>query len=66
MGNDMLVTVVVMVYKNFSGLEATINSVISQKYQNIELIVSDDGSDNYKELYFSLKIGVREDLIDIN
>ena len=53
MGNDMLVTVVVMVYKNFSGLEATINSVISQKYQNIELIVSDDGSDNYKELYFS-------------
>ena len=63
----MLVTVVVMVYKNFSGLEATINSVISQKYQNIELIVSDDGSDIIKScIFLFMKIGVREDLIDIN
>ena len=53
MENDKFITVVVMVYKNFSGLETTISSIIDQKYENIELIVSDDGSSNFKNSYFN-------------
>lgn len=53
MENGDLVTVVVMVYRDFSGLDKTINSIVKQNYDNIELIVSDDGSTNYKPEYFN-------------
>lgn len=50
--NKKMISIVVMVYKNFSGLERTVDSVIMQNYDNIELIISDDGSDNYNDEYF--------------
>lgn len=43
----MLVTVVVLVYQNMNMLEATIRGVVCQDYDNIELIVSDDGSEEF-------------------
>lgn len=42
-----LITVNILTYNNFNYLEQTINSVFSQDYPNIELILSDDGSSNY-------------------
>jgi len=42
-----IVTVKILTYNNFDYLEQTIESVFSQDYPNIELIVSDDGSLNY-------------------
>ncbi len=42
-----LFSVVVLVYRHFEHLKAAVDSVLSQDYDNIELIVSDDGSPNF-------------------
>lgn len=46
-----LVTTIVLTYMNFNFLEKTLNSIFSQKYPKIELIISDDASYNYNEQY---------------
>ena len=46
-----LVSVVMATYNNAKGLEASIESILSQTYKNIELLVLDDGSgDDTKDL----------------
>lgn len=50
-----LVSVVVLIYKNFDSLEKTLNSILNQTYNNIEIIIADDGSDNYLEKEEELK-----------
>ena len=47
MKEDIVVTIITMTYKSFSGLKNTVNSVLSQNYRNIEYIISDDGSDSF-------------------
>ena len=42
--NTPLVSVVVLTYNSSSFIEQTLNSVLKQNYERIELIVSDDGS----------------------
>lgn len=42
-----LVSVVTLTYKNFDYIYKTIDSVISQNYNNIEYIIADDGSENF-------------------
>ena len=45
--DNPLITVFILVYNNESGMRQTIDSVISQTYENIQVIISDDGSNNY-------------------
>jgi GT2 family glycosyltransferase len=42
-----LVTVKILTFRNFNFIKETIDSVFSQDYPNIEMIISDDGSDNF-------------------
>ena len=44
MGQELLVSIIVLTYKNFSGLQKTIDSILEQSYSNIEIILVDDGS----------------------
>ncbi len=45
MGNNPLVSVVVMAYRNSHLIRESLDSVLCQDYENMELIVSDDCSD---------------------
>lgn len=44
-----LVSVIVPCYKDFSGIEGTLKSILNQDYENIEIIISDDGSPGFNE-----------------
>lgn len=44
-----LVTVIVLSYKNVKGIYETLDSVLSQDYENIEIIISDDATPNFYE-----------------
>lgn len=55
--SQSLVSVVIPVYNGEQYLAATVNSILTQQYQNIELILVDDGSkDNSKELIKKLAL----------
>ncbi|TYC82196.1 glycosyltransferase [Acetobacterium wieringae] len=52
MGNKInyrLVSIIICSYKNTEYIFDTINSVLTQDYQNIELIISDDHTENFNE-----------------
>lgn len=52
MKNDPLISVIILSYKNQVYIFDTINSVLMQDYSNIELIITDDGTEGFdKELY---------------
>lgn len=46
--ND-LVSVIVLSYKNIDGIYETLDSILNQDYENIEIIISDDGTPNFQE-----------------
>lgn len=45
--DNKLVSVIVLTYKNFDNIEENLNSIFSQTYKEIEIIISDDGSINF-------------------
>ncbi len=45
-----LVTIVILTYKNFQYIWDAIDSVYCQDYPNIQLIISDDGSDKFPKI----------------
>lgn len=52
MGKDNeypLVSIIILSYKNLNYIFDTINSILTQDYPNIELIISDDGSEGFNE-----------------
>lgn len=63
------VTIFILVYNNADGLDKTVQSVIDQTYENVEVILSDDGSKNYDisilERYAE-KIRTRYDKVYVN
>lgn len=42
-----LISVIVLTYKNYDKIEKNLNSIFSQTYENIEIIISDDGAENF-------------------
>lgn len=42
-----MLSIVILCYKNFDGIEETIKRIANQTYQNIELMISDDGSEEF-------------------
>ena len=45
--DDKLVSIIILSYRNLRYLKETIDSTLNQEYKNIELILGDDGSDNF-------------------
>ena len=52
----MLVSCIIPTYKKFEYLENALNSVLIQNYPHIELIIADDGSDNFDKEHIGLYI----------
>lgn len=46
---EHLISFIILVYRHFDGITRTLQSVFEQDYPQIEIIISDDGSDNYVE-----------------
>ena len=42
-----MLSIVILCYKNFDGIEETIKRIANQTYQNFELMISDDGSEDF-------------------
>ena len=51
MNKDVLISIIVPVYNEKKYLDSCINSIISQTYNNLEIIIVDDGSDNETALH---------------
>lgn len=52
MRDNPLVSVIVLMYNKFDYFKECIDSVLNQEYDNIEIIISDDGSSNFDEHVF--------------
>ncbi|MBU3155332.1 glycosyltransferase [Clostridium estertheticum] len=63
-----LISVIVLTYKNFEYFKECIDSVLNQKYPKIELIISDDGSDNFDLEFISSYINQKKkyNIINVN
>lgn len=47
-----LVSIIILSYKNLSYIKETIDSILIQTYQNIELIIADDGTADFDPLIY--------------
>ena len=47
MNNSKLISIVILCFRNFDGIEETIDKIAKQTYKRIELIISDDCSANF-------------------
>lgn len=47
--SNHLITVIVPTYRKFEFLRGTLHSIYRQDYSQIEILITDDGSDNYNE-----------------
>ena len=47
--DNNLVSIIVLSYKNLEYIKETLDSIIMQNYNNIELIIGDDGTEQFNE-----------------
>lgn len=59
-GRFPLVSVIVLSYRNVEGITPTLLSILDQDYPNIEVIVSDDGTDGFQSLIPEIENLIRE------
>ena len=45
------VSIIVLTYKRFDGIQKNIESIMSQRFESYEIIISDDGSPNFDKQY---------------
>lgn len=45
------VSIIVLTYKKFDGIQKNIKSIMSQRFESYEIIISDDGSPNFDKQY---------------
>lgn len=48
---NKLASVIVLTYKNFENIKKNIESILQQDYEHIEILISDDGSENFDREY---------------
>lgn len=58
-----LVSVVVLLYKKMDYLKENIDSILMQNYPNIEIIISDDGSDNFNKEFIEFLLKEKKENI---
>lgn len=58
-----LITVIVPTFRKFDNLQTLVNSIFGQDYPNIELIISDDGSEEFDSSYIQAILRKRPDNI---
>lgn len=56
-----LISVVVLTYKRFDTIKKTIESIYEQDYNSIELVISDDGSQNFDREFIEQLISDKKD-----
>lgn len=47
--SQLIVSVIVLTYRNFDGLYETLETIFEQDYSSVELLISDDGSEEFPE-----------------
>ncbi len=52
MKKKLSISIILLTYRDFNGVIESAESVLNQTYSDVELIVSDDGSDNFEEKFF--------------
>ena len=55
-----LVSIIVLSYKNIQGIYDTIDSILKQNYDNIEVIVSDDGTPDFAKSKYKIETYINE------
>lgn len=55
-----LVSVLILSYRNFEGIYESLKSVFEQDYDNLEIVISDDGSKGFDEEIFKIENFIEE------
>lgn len=61
---EKLVSLIVLSYKNISGVYETVDSILNQDYGNIEIIISDDGSPDFEDNKNKIKAYIEDNKKD--
>ena len=43
------ISIIILSYQKYDGLYRTLDTILSQNYRNIEILISDDGSEQFPE-----------------
>ena len=60
MGKKPLVSIILLVYRNFDGIWETLDSIFEQSYECLELIISDDSSPEFYKYEVKLRGYIEE------